>query len=242
MPKPSRYPKHPVRVLRKLLGFNTATAFASFVGIPAETIRNCEQGRCKVSQDVARRIGVATGLSPIGWLRSGNTAKGKPMSYENEELTPEVFNRYRGLTFGMKSDPNEEEWADDVDDMCQAVAALLRGAIRKGRFPQCKYSLMIYLREAEDAFGLKAVERTPEIDKRLSPQDDDWPAFYRAYRLLSPTHRFRWESELAERRTCDSSDVLYEIDGARDAVERSFSIKRRQSKRSSGRDARVSAK
>lgn len=249
MPKPSPHPKHPVRVLRKLLGFNSANSFAEFTGIPAETIRNLEQGRRSVTAAVARQIGIATGVAPT-WLQSGTIARGKPMFYEHEELTKDVFEKYRGLNVGLDTDPNDGNEAEAIDDICEGVTALLRVAARKGRFAQCMHVLKMSLREAEKQFRLRCDhETTADIDKRFGPSkrfgknnELDWSNFYSAWRLLSPTSRFKWDAELAQNRTAKSSLLLDDIENLREVVEQSFAIKPKRWKRSSGSRVSVSAR
>jgi transcriptional regulator with XRE-family HTH domain len=249
MPKPSPYPHHPVRVLRTLLGFKSADAFAKFTGIPAETIRNLEQGRRAVTERVAKQIGIATGVFP-GWLRTGQVARGEPIDAFGNQLTKETFESFSGIQARLKSDPNDGDEADRIDQFCENATALLRAAARKGRLPQCDYFLTMAVRDAAKKFRLekaKHEETTRELDKRFRPSikfgeegDLHFGNYYAAFRLLSPTAQFRWNAELEAGEDQESSVLLDEIANLQQVVEASFEIdaKQRPSKRSSAQSQR----
>jgi transcriptional regulator with XRE-family HTH domain len=237
MPKASPYPHHPVRVLRKFLGFSSADAFAKFTGIPAETIRNLEQGRRSVTDRVARQIGIATGVFP-GWLQTDQVARGKPNDAFGDPLTKEKFESFSGAQARLKSDPNNGDEASTIDQFCEYATALLRAATRKGRLPQCSYFLRMALCDAAEEFGLeKAIrkETTSELDKRFKASIKFGEAgelhfgnYYAASRLLSPTAQFRWDAELEAGDDQESSLLLDEITNLQQVVEASFEITAKQ--------------
>lgn len=234
MPRPSRYPRHPVRVLRDHLGFRSAQSFAEFTGVPAETIRNLEQGRRAVTDRVAMQIGIATGVFP-DWLREGNVARGKPIDAFGKPLSKEAFEQFAGVKARIAADPDHGDDADLIDDMCTALTALLRTAARKGRLPQCSYAIRLAVRDAANEFGLtKAMknEDTTHLNERFrhtvrfgEKSDLDFGDYIAASRLLSPTATFRWNAELGEERDSSSSDVLADIDLLQSVVEASFDMK-----------------
>ena len=239
MPKPSPYPDHPVRVLRNLLGFPSAEKFATFVGVPAETIRNAEQGRQPVSERLAKLIGVATGVVPE-WLMGGNEAKGPPRDIFKKLITKDEFEKYSGLKTRIKCDPNSEEWSDDIEGCCFFVAQLLRVAARAGRLPQCWYLLRMAQEEAAETLGLKQAweeERTHELNARFDSRvtfgrdsEYDFGDYYRASFLLSATAQFRWDAAM-NGSDSDREELLWEIENLRDVVEASFDILPRRARR-----------
>lgn len=162
MPRPSPYPKHPVRVLRTLLGFSSAEAFAKFTGVPAETIRNLEQGRRPVTRRVATQIAIATGVSHL-WLQAGNVARGRPIGVMAEYLTKENFEAFAGISPRIFDDPNTE---DQISNLTFLIQALMRAAAKKRRVPQCSYFLTLAIRDAKKEFDLEKemVEAMREID------------------------------------------------------------------------------
>jgi transcriptional regulator with XRE-family HTH domain len=251
MPKASPFPRHPVRVLRKTLGFTSADAFARFTGIPAETIRNLEQGRRAVSHRIAFQIGVATGVAR-SWLLTGNTARGKPLDVLGRQLTKDEFEKFRGVGAKLDVDPNEGDEAEEIEAYCDHLAIFLRAAARQGRLNQCGFFVRIALEDAEKQLGLsKSVlsERRSNIDHlfRSSTQfgeerELDWGNFYSAWKLLSPTAKFRWDAELSEK-DAGASEILDEIDNLRDVVAASFKLaKRMQQPSRRPRKARSSKK
>jgi hypothetical protein len=235
MPKPSPYPHHPVRVLRTLLGFPSADAFAKFTGVPAETIRNLEQGRRSVTSRVAKQIGIATGVFH-GWLQTGNVARGKPINECGERLTKEEFENFAGIGSRRALDPNKGKLADKIEEYCFWATQLLRGAARRGRFAPCRYFLRMALRDAQAQFHLKK-----EADAEGMPElysGSDWADYRKVCRLLSPTTQFRWNAALSENDQTKITELAAELDDLRAMLQRSSArcVKRRPpSKRSSPR-------
>src|SRR4051794_25330145 len=122
MPRPSPFPHHPVRVLRDYLGFTSAASFASFVGVPAETIRNVES-RHPLSDRLTKRIVVATGVLS-DWLRQGNSATGVPVAWDGRPLPK------RQDTVGPTDPDDDDDSVDLINDACAFVTDLMRAAIR----------------------------------------------------------------------------------------------------------------
>jgi transcriptional regulator with XRE-family HTH domain len=232
MPKPSPYPNHPIRVLRSLLGFPSAERFAAFVGVPAETIRNAEQGRQSVTPRLAKLIAAATDVS-AAWLMGGTEAKGPPVTIFGEPLTKEAFEKYSGPQARLKCDPNSPEWANYIEETCAFAATLLRAAARRGRLPQCRHLLHAGLDEAAEHLDIPQLwksERTDELNARFHSRvkfgDDselEFGDYHEASGLLSQTALFRWDKVLAGNER-DREWFLEEIDKLRDVVEASFSV------------------
>lgn len=151
MPKPSRFPNHPIRVLRKELGFSSAAQFAKFVGIPVESIRKAELGDRPVKHRAATQIGTATGVLHT-WLMTPGEAKGPPIDPNGNPLTKEGFDAYAGHS------PMQEDQArfDAAIRMhLDRIECLLKAAVPRRRFPACLYFLSIAFRQALEQFNLE---------------------------------------------------------------------------------------
>lgn len=167
MPIASRYPEHPVRVLRTTLGLGSAEKFGRFTGIPAETIRNLEQGRRPVTKHVAVQIGIATGVL-YSWLMTGNWANGSPIDPMLKPLTKEAFEAFAGIS------PRREETFDlAIKTKLSQIESLLRAAVRRHRLPACSYFLSIAFRQALEQFDLE--RETQEEMIKLSPENPVLP-------------------------------------------------------------------
>jgi hypothetical protein len=241
MPKPSPYPNHPVRVLRSLLGFPSAEKFAVFVGVPAETIRNAEQGRQPVTQRLAKLIAVATDVS-AAWLMGGTEAKGPPINFIGQGLTKEAFEKYSGPQERHKCEPNSPEWSDEIEEVCSFAATLLRAAARRGRLPQCRHLLHLALSEAAEHLDIQQLwksEEQHELNARFHTNvkfgrdsEFEFGDYSQACRLLSVTAQFRWD-EMLTRDERDREWFLEDIDKLRDVVEASFDVPPRRHRRAS---------
>lgn len=183
MPKPSPYPNHPVRVLRDHLGFSSAQAFAKFVGLPAETIRNLEQGRRAVTDRVASQIGIATLVTP-DWLKVGNVARGQPVDVMGEPVDRGYLSAYDTRALMASSDEVPEIVESGVDSVRIWVTALVQAAARRGRLRGCWHFIILACRDAAIQFDIEDLVREEMI--KIDPDSPEIPLRGHRWRRWKP--------------------------------------------------------
>jgi hypothetical protein len=92
-------PKHVLAILREVIGCSQKSA-PEDLGIPPDTCASIESGRVrkgrptyKITEAVARRVALQTGISP-DWLLNGNT-KAPMTTMDGKPFTRDVFERVR---------------------------------------------------------------------------------------------------------------------------------------------------
>lgn len=157
--------KHPVGVLRRIIG-KTQQEFARLLGdYSHHTIEAIERGALRLSEGLAQQISEKTGIN-VGWLLRGDP-KAPPLDTHERPYTKETFERARfhGPVIEHPA-PGDfltlQELRRWADKHCHQLLGILASAVQKGTVDLCDYRLTEALDVLERRFGhvqnVKSVE------------------------------------------------------------------------------------
>jgi DNA-binding XRE family transcriptional regulator len=137
-------------VLRKICGLSQKE-FAKLVRRSVFTIRALEQGRLKLSENLAMKIGTETGVN-ITWLLEGDVQTPPvPDMSSQKEFTKEYFEKvrsgqYRG--YSLEAHELSPPWADS-----ERFDSIQEAAVRSNRGRLFRYRVKKFLDELAAEFG-----------------------------------------------------------------------------------------
>ena len=153
--------RHPVAVLRIFLKLGQKE-FADMIGCSVSTIQSIELGknRLNLSNDLAMRIGINTGVS-IGWLLDGDPkapiVTGRNSSYSLEDFERAQVNKTREV-IGFESH------AQLLAVLASSIFRILKSAAKDGQHGIAYYRV---------STAISAVAKSLNIDADLSSLTDD---------------------------------------------------------------------
>lgn len=157
--------KHPVGVLRRIIG-KTQQEFARLLGdYSHHTIEAIERGALRLSEGLAQQISEKTGVN-AGWLLRGDP-KAPPLDTHARPYTKETFERIRFRGLVIDHPPPGDPWTLQAirrwaDTHCQRLLGIMASAGQKGTVDLCDYRLTDALDVLERRFGhvhnVKSVE------------------------------------------------------------------------------------
>ena len=123
MPPRSRFPKHPVRLLRSKLNL-TREEFAKIIGTSVDTIVSVENNRLAISSKLARRISFITGANYAELMKGvdGRLVGSKGGSYRAAE-----YRRRKG----QYTNPQSQVIDALASDLSGKVETALRKSLKK---------------------------------------------------------------------------------------------------------------
>ena len=143
-------PKHPVAVLRHMIG-KTQEEFAGLIGYSAPTIESIEVGRLNLSEKLAQRISEKTGVN-VGWLLRGNP-QAHMIDQQGNPYTTQTFVEHALGEIPLP--PLGEQIRILAVEQAGHLASIILSAYDRGNYQLCMYKIQEALDELERQFGRK---------------------------------------------------------------------------------------
>ena len=141
----------------------TQPQMAALLGVAEVTVRKIENGALELSQRLAQRLMIVTGVDPDSLRGSGPIMSLLP----NLEYSKEVFEKYRAqrattqpgesafVLEGGKYQPVDEQIRDDLEMMESVLKLCAFGAIQTNKFPLFKYLFGSWITDVKESLSLE---------------------------------------------------------------------------------------
>jgi transcriptional regulator with XRE-family HTH domain len=153
MPRPPKF-DHVVRKLRKIIGY-TQAKLAADLGVAEITIKKIENGGLALSEQMKRRLMIATGVDPTSLDGKKPVFLGRPSGY-----TREMFEIHRENSRTRKRGAETAELRDWhralLNLAAQEMDALLEAAVNANKFDMVLYLWELWLQQMIKDLDLSA--------------------------------------------------------------------------------------
>jgi transcriptional regulator with XRE-family HTH domain len=138
-------------VLRSILGIKDVE-MAELLGCSTSTIHSVESGRLKLSESLALRMSLVTGVN-VDWLLDGDTSKPPTTIYQARPYSRSEFEHWLlSKTETLRVDKMQR--AIDVIECFGQLRAILESANKRGDYIMARYKLHVAIEALRDQFGL----------------------------------------------------------------------------------------
>jgi len=146
--------QHTVRVLRKLCGLSQAE-LAQIIDCARLTVHGLEAGKLKLSDKMAERIALHTGIS-AGWLLANNPKRKPVCQFDSARLfTKEVFEMRRAEVLDSRTDPVDLFLLSrTVESSCSRLRGCARAAYCSDEIIYFNYKVRQFLEDVEQRWKI----------------------------------------------------------------------------------------
>jgi transcriptional regulator with XRE-family HTH domain len=218
-----RTPHSRLKALRKVIGI-TQAKLAERCGISYPYLLAVETGQRSMSENLAKRISFATGVSKEWLLHAAGTSE-TPQNYFGKytKKTWEAHCRWEGNKFPHEDFGDVGDELMNSDDVMLRAGAALRASWRKGKFTVALMMLRDFIKSMEEDLQLGNVVKTEfrlDVPNELVDAEhtgEDLPSqnsLHWLLPLLSHYGRYRWSlaftegGEKKERFVSEMEDLL----------------------------------